>query len=259
MLTAADTPKADAPKEAPKPAAVEGYRDTPIIPGTTWHVHDPDRPQPPVVDPGPGPINPVPAPADAIMLFDGKNLDSWQHGKDKPAQWLVKDGYIEVKPRSGDLFTKESFGSIELHLEWFVHEGMQGKGQGRGNSGIFLNGLYEIQVLDCYNNQTYPDGMTGSLYGMKPPLVNACRPQGQWQVYDIVYHAPKFEGDKVVRPATAKVTLNGHLLQDNSEFLGASGHKTLATYKPHGPGPIKLQDHGNAMRFRNIWIRKLAD
>ncbi len=237
-----------------------GYDDTPILPGTKWHVHDGNRPQPPVVTPGTASTQckPGAAPSDAVILFDGTSLDGWVSKKGGPAQWKVENGYMEVVPGTGNIQTKEHFGSCQLHLEWAAPMIVKGEGQGRGNSGVFLMGLYEIQVLDCYNNPTYPDGTTGAIYGQFPPLVNACRKPGEWQEYDIIWEAPCFDGDKLVRPAFVTVLLNGVVLHHKVELRGVTSHRVLTEYIPHPPvGPLELQDHGDPVRFRNIWYRQL--
>ena len=165
-----------------------------------WPVHDPARPMPPVVTPGPaGP--PVPAPADAIVLFDGRDLAQWTDAKGQTAKWKVENGYMEVVPKAGDIRTVKGFGDCQLHVEWMAPSPAKGADQDRGNSGVFLMGLYEVQVLDCFENKTYADGMTAAIYGQHPPLVNACRAPGQWQTYDIVFHRPRFDEDGRARHA----------------------------------------------------------
>jgi len=234
-----------------------GYTDTPMLPGGKWHVHDPNRPQPTVVTPG-TPTTPGKAPSDAIVLFDGKDLSKWRTAEGKPAPWNVQDGIIICNPKSGDVFTKEEFGDVQLHIEFATPTPPKGESQERGNSGVFLFGRYELQVLDSYQNRTYADGGCASVYGQYPPLVNASRPPGEWQTYDVVFTAPRFKDGKLESPAYITVFHNGILVQNHSEILGASGHKVLAKYAPHGPkGPIKLQDHGNTTRYRNIWVRPL--
>ena len=233
-----------------------GYTDTPMLPGGKWHVHDPNRPQPAVVTPGP--TAPGKAPSDAIILFDGKDLSKWRTADGKPAPWNVQAGVIVCNPKSGDIFTKEEFGDIQLHLEFATPTPPKGDSQERGNSGVFFFGMYELQVLDSYENRTYADGSCASIYGQYPPLVNASRPPGVWQTYDVVFIGPRFQDGKLESPARITVLHNGVLVQNHSEILGASGHKILAKYSPHGPkGPIKLQDHGNTTRYRNIWVRPL--
>lgn len=230
----------------------EGYRDTPYLPGGEWRVHDADRPVPPVVTPG---VAGAP-PSDALVLFDGTNLDAWA-GDGGAARWKLADGAMEVNG-TGAIRTKESFGDCQLHLEWSAPTEVVSSSQGRGNSGVFLMGRYEIQILDSYENRSYADGQAAALYGQHPPLVNAMRPPGEWQTYDIVFRAPRFEGDELVRPARATVFHNGVVVQDAAPFLGATAHRTVARYAPHEPeGPIQLQDHGNPVRFRNVWVRRL--
>ncbi len=237
----------------------DGFTNTPVIPGTKWHVHDPNRPQPVVVKPGTfsTPERPGQPPADAIVLFDGKDLSKWQHKDGRDATWKVDEGvFIAGK---GDIFTREEFGDVQLHLE-FATPPPRGNGQGRGNSGVFLMGLYELQILDCYENLTYADGTIGAMYGQHPPLVNASRPPGEWQTYDIVFTAPRFKEDgSVESPAYMTAFLNGVLVQNHQAYRGPTAWKQVGRYTPHPPtGPISLQDHGNPMRFRNIWVRKLT-
>lgn len=242
-------------------AASPGYTDTPLIPGSAYRVHDAARPQPAVVTPGPGGAvgQPAPPPSDAVILFDGTDLSGWYGKKKGEAKWAVRDGYMEVVPKTGNIETKTEFGDCQLHLEFAAPEKVEGDSQGRGNSGVFLMGKYEIQVLDCYDNPTYADGTTGAIYGQCPPLANACRKPGQWQVYDIVWIAPGFDGDKLLAPAVVTVFLNGVLLHHCKELQGPTQHKKTTSYKPHPPvGPLALQDHNNPVRFRNIWYRPLV-
>ncbi len=231
-----------------------GYQDTPLIPGTTWHVHDGERPQPRVV----APATAGSPPSDAVVLFDGVSLDGWE-GNGGPAAWRIEDDAMEVVPGTGNIRTKAHFGDCQLHLEFAAPTVVKGESQGRGNSGVFLMGLYEVQVLDCFQNPTYPDGTTGAVYGQYPPLVNACRAPGEWQTYDIVWEGPRFEGDALVRPARVTVFHNGVLLHHAVELQGPTQHRTTAHYAPHAEtGPLELQDHGDLVRFRNIWYRPLA-
>jgi hypothetical protein len=223
-----------------------------------WGIHDTTRPQPPVVDPGPaGP--PAPVPSDAVVLFDGKDLSAWTTTKGEPAAWLVRDGYMEVVKKAGGIRTKQGFGSCQLHVEWMTPSPAVGSDQDRGNSGVFLMDVYEVQVLDTYGNKTYADGMAGAIYGQYPPLVNASRKPGEWQSHDIVFHAPRFDDrGAVVSPARMTVFHNGVLVQDDEELTGPTGHKSRPPYKPHADRmPLSLQDHGHPVRFRNIWIREL--
>lgn len=239
-----------------------GYDDTPQIPGQPWRVHDINRPNPPIVDPGPAPTTIAPAPSDAIVLFDGSDLDAWQHGGAKTAEWrLLPDQHaMQVRPGSGDLMTRDAFGDVQLHIEWATPTEVVGDSQGRANSGVYFFGRYEIQILDSYNNKTYADGQAGALYGQYPPLVNASRGPGQWQTYDIIFEAPRFDADgELERPAYVTVIHNGVLVQNHRALLGPTEHRRVGTYSAHEPtGQIKLQDHGNPMRFRNIWVRPLT-
>jgi hypothetical protein len=232
-----------------------GYRDTPRLPDG-WRVHDADRPRPPAVDPGPA-GEPVPAPKDATVLFDGKNLDAWK-GRDGAAKWDLVDGAARGN-RTGDIETKAEFGDCQLHVELSAPTPVKGESQGRGNSGVFLFGRYEVQVLDSFENPTYADGQAAAIYGQKPPLVNACRAPGQWQTYDIFFRAPRFTSDGALQsPARVTVVHNGIVVQLDETLLGATAHRALAKYEPHGDkGPIRLQDHGDPVRFRNIWVRPL--
>lgn len=223
-----------------------------------WQIHDPDRPLPPVVTPGPaGP--PVPPPSDAVVLFDGTNLDEWTDGKGQPARWKVADDYMEVVAKTGSIKTVRVFGDCQLHVEWMAPVPAKGEGQGRGNSGVFLMGIYEVQILDSFDNKTYADGMAASLYGQFPPLVNACRPPGEWQSYDIVFRRPRFDTEgQLVSPARISVFHNGVLVHDGQELTGPTAHKARPPYKAHADMlPISLQDHSDPVRFRNIWVREL--
>lgn len=212
------------------------------------------EPQPVKVTPGTG----TSAPSDAIVLFDGKNLDNWVSEKGGAAPWTVKDGAMTVTPGKGGIKTKASFGDFQLHIEWRSPSVVKGEGQGRGNSGIFLQEQYELQVLDNYNNKTYANGQAGSLYKQGIPLVNACRQPGEWQVYDVIYTAPRFKGDGTVEsPARVTVIHNGVLVQNNYELLGKTLYIGKPFYEKHGDLPIALQDHGDLVSFRNIWLRKL--
>ncbi|MBM3284524.1 MAG: DUF1080 domain-containing protein [Candidatus Aminicenantes bacterium] len=225
---------------------------------TQWAIHDPERPLPPVIVPGPaGP--PVPAPSDAIVLFDGDDLSAWEDSKGGPPRWKVESGYMEVVAKTGSIRTKETFGDCQLHVEWAVPEVLSGEGQGRGNSGVFLMNTYEVQVLDSYENKTYADGMAGAIYGQYPPLVNACRKPGEWQAYAIIFRRPRFDAEgKVLEAARMTVFHNGILIHDHVELAGPTTHKIRTPYMPHPDRlPLSLQDHGNPVRFRNIWIRPL--
>jgi hypothetical protein len=234
-----------------------GYTDTPFLPGGKWRVHDLNRPRPQAVQPGA--FKTEAPPADAIVLFDGKDLSQWVNAKTgEPAAWKIVEGGLEVVPKKGDIATKEKFGSCKLHIEWAEPADIQDSSQKRGNSGIFFMGRYEIQVLECFKNTTYADGMAGAIYGQTPPLVNPCRPPGKWQTYDITFEAPEFKDGKVAKPAYVTIVFNGVVVQDHTELLGATLHKKVAFYEPHDAQlPLKLQDHLNPVRFRNIWIQPL--
>lgn len=224
---------------------------------SAWAVHDPARPLPPVVDPGPaGP--PAPAPSDAVVIFDGTGLDAWTDAKGGPARWAVREGFMEAVPKTGGIETKRGFGDCQLHVEWMAPAPPAGRSQERGNSGVFLMKTYEIQILDNYGNETYADGMAASVYGQYPPLVNASRPPGEWQTYDIVFRRPRFDQGRLAEPARVTVLHNGVLVQDNVIPTGPTAHKARPPYVAHGDRlPVSLQDHGNPVRFRNIWVREL--
>ncbi len=223
-----------------------------------WAVHDPERPMPPIVDPGPA-KPPVPPPPGAVVLFDGTDLSYWTNNKGAPAAWTVRDGYMEVKKKAGSIRTKLEFGDCLLHVEWATPKVVSGKSQGRGNSGVFLMGKYEVQVLDSIDNPTYADGMAASIYGQFPPSVNASRPPGEWQTYDITFSRPRFDASgSLNQPATMTVYHNGILVHDKMELTGPTAHKKRPAYTEHPDRlPIVLQDHGNPVRFRNIWIKDL--
>jgi hypothetical protein len=204
-------------------------------------------------------VDPDPLPSDAIVLFDGEDLSQWLSEKDSgPAKWAVKDGVATVNG-TGDITTKQSFGDCQLHIEWAAPEQVKGEGQGRGNSGIFMQGRYEIQVLDSYQNKTYYHGQAGAVYKQSAPLVNACRKPGEWQAYDIIYHAPRFDdAGKLLKAATVTMLQNGVLIQDHVEIMGPTALPGKPRYEAHPlKQPLKLQDHRNPIRFRNIWIREL--
>ncbi|MGA2774131.1 MAG: DUF1080 domain-containing protein [Bryobacteraceae bacterium] len=240
---------------------VRGYNDTPRIPGQKWKVHDLERPRARKVTPGLPLLNEAP-PSDAIVLFDGKDLTQWTQtargGQPQEPKWKVENGYMEIVPRTGRLVTKEKFGDCQLHVEWMIPKEATGSGQGRGNSGIELMTRYEIQVLESYKNLTYADGAAGAMYGIWPPLVNPARPQGEWNVYDITFEAPRFEGGKLLRPAYFTVLFNGVLVQNHQEQLGTTIWRQVPKYTPHAAEePLSLQDRSQPVRFRNIWIRRL--
>jgi len=224
-----------------------------------WRQHDIHRPRPPVAEPAAASATAAVAPRDAVVLFGGGKLDAWQNSEGGPAGWMVKDGYFEVVPGSGSIQTEAEFGDIQLHVEWAAPDPPVGKSQDRGNSGIFLMGQFEIQVIDSYKADTYADGQVGAIYGQYPPLFNAARPPGQWQSYDIAFRRPRFDqAGKLLEPARLTVFLNGILVQNNEEPWGQTSWLEPNPYDPtvlHGP--IQLQDHGHRVRFRNIWLRNL--
>ena len=208
--------------------------------------------EPPVVTPGKDSA----PPSDAIVLFDGKDLSHWKTETGGAAPWKVHDGILEVAKGTGNIFSKEEFGDVQLHVEFAEPSPAHGEGQDRGNSGVYLQGRYEVQVLDCYNNKTYPNGQTAAIYGIAAPLVNACRPPGEWQTYDVIFHAPKQLADGKVQSGSITVLHNGVLVQDHILIQGsptAAANFTGIAEK----GPLILQDHGHAVRYRNIWLRKL--
>ncbi|MEP6715288.1 MAG: DUF1080 domain-containing protein [Terriglobia bacterium] len=241
-----------------------GFTDTPMLPGLPWHVHDPARPHPPVVAPAAAVGG---APSDAIVLFDGKDLSGWQDhasiiskagDSGTPSKWKVADGYVEVVPRTGDLATKEKFGDIQLHVEWASPNPPKGTSQGRGNSGILLMGRYEIQVLDAWENPTYADGQAAAVYGQWPPLANPAKKPGEWNTYDIVFEAPRLDGDKVLKPAIVTVFFNGVLVQNHRESMGPMVYRQVAHYVPQpAEDSLVLQNHNDPVRYRNIWVRRL--
>jgi len=258
MMTGCATQETAKKEEKPKLQYVE--TDT-----GRWLIHDMNRPAPPVISTG---IAGTPdmagtAPSDAVVLFDGTDLSEWTDTKGNPSKWIMGDGYMEAVKGSGYIQTKRKFGSCQLHVEFATPSNVKGDSQGRGNSGVFLMANYEIQVLDSYDNKTYPDGQCAALYGRAVPLVNSCRGPGQWQSYDIIFHRPIFKGKKVVRKARFTILHNGVLVHDNVVLVGGTvwkGPHAISDYEPHEDKlPIQLQDHGNPVRFRNIWIRELAD
>ena len=216
-------------------------------------------PQPEIVTPGTEPSDePVPAPSDAVVLFDGKDLSAWKSSRDGEAEWIVSDSVFIVKKGTGDIETKEHFNDFQLHLEWKIPASITGSSQGRGNSGVFLQGLYEVQVLDNYGNKTYANGQAGSIYKQSAPLVNAMQKPGEWNVYDIIYQAPTFKSDSTYRSYPfVTVIHNGVLVQNNTRINGTTPYIGFPQVEEHGAGPIRLQDHGNPISFRNIWIREL--
>lgn len=245
-------------------SATLGYTDTPLVPGQRWHVHDPDRPYPPRVTPGESRND---APSDAIVLFDGKDLSHWLPATQTmptgvtirpgaPA-WKLENGYVEIVPGTGDLASKEKFGDVQMHAEFALPVTPGPSRVDRGNSGIFLQGRYEVQIFDDWDNPIYADGRIGAIYGQWPPLVNAGRRPGEWQSYDIVFEAPRLDGDKVLKPAYITVFLNGVLVQNHTELLGPTVYRAAARYIAQpAEDAIVLQNHNSPVRYRNIWARK---
>lgn len=227
------------------------------VPVITWKTGDRSRPLPSKVTPGRGGS----PPSDAVALFDGKNLSAWQTKDGKPAAWTLENGYFAVRPKSGDLLTKQAFGDAQIHIEWASPNPPPGSDQEPGNSGVYLQSLYEVQVLESYANKTYPDGQAAAIYCQYPPLVNASLPPGEWQTYDIVFHGARFDGSgNLTRTATVTLLYSGMLVQDNVQLTGPTDYMKRPPYKP-GPEkmPLLLQDHGQPVRFRNIWIRELKE
>jgi hypothetical protein len=200
------------------------------------------------------------------VLFDGRDLSRWAHhgtGADSDKvldpKWSVRDGYFETGSRTGSLYTRDGFGDVQLHVEWASPTVITGNSQGRGNSGIFLMGQYEIQLLDSYNNRTYADGQAGAIYGQWPPLANVSRRPGEWQTYDIVFEAPRFAAGKLIKPAYQTVFWNGVVIHNRKEVMGPTIYRNVPKYSPHATElPLMLQDHNNPVRFRNIWVRRLG-
>jgi len=237
-----------------------GFNDTPLLPGSNWRVHDADRPAPVKVTPSTLPGGP---PADAIVLFDGRSLDAWRGER---GLWPVSDGAFTVPPPAStgggnNLSTKQSFGDVQLHLEFRSPNPPTKTSQDRGNSGIWFMQRYELQILDGYDNPTYADGTVGAVYGWKPPLANTARAPGAWQSYDIVFERPHFDKNgKLLRPAYITAFLNGVLVQNHQAMLGTTVWRRVAQYTAHqDAAPIELQDHNSPVSFRNIWVRPLPE
>lgn len=229
------------------------------VPEIRWTPHDTTRPLPPVIRPPASAALFTLPPSDAVILFDGSDASGWRTERGDAIRWRVTGGALEVAPGTGDIYTRASFGDVQVHLEWMAPAPPRGSGQDRGNSGVFLMGRYEVQVLDTYENQTYADGMAGAVYGQYPPLVNASRPPGEWQSYDIVFRRPRFDREEaLVMPARLTVFHNGVLIQDNVTLTGPTAHRSRPPYARHPDRlPLRLQDHGAPARFRNIWVRDL--
>jgi hypothetical protein len=243
-----------------KPLPKIGSVATPQIPGQPWRIHDIKRPRPKMVKPGV--VDSAP-PADARILFDGKDLGEWYHPGNAEEdvayepRWKVVDGYFEIEPHTGSILTVDSFASCQFHIEWMIPEGTTGTSQGRGNSGIKFMERYEVQILDSHNNRTYADGQAAAIYGQYPPMVNATREQGQWQSYDIIFEAPSYAEGKQVQPPVVTVLHNGILVHHRRQLTGPTGLRGASNEVVPPAAPIMLQDHNNRIRFRNIWIRDL--
>jgi hypothetical protein len=231
-----------------------------MTPQRRWLQHDIRRPKAPVVEPMGFSAASQP-PKHATVLFDGKNLDAWQGHDGGAARWNVTDGFLEIAPGTGSIESKARFGDVQMHIEWASPNPPSGKGQDRGNSGVFLMGLYELQVLDSYGADTYADGQAGAIYGQYPPLANASRPPGEWQTYDIAFRRPRFDsGGKLLEPARVTLIHNGILIQNNEELWGRTNWLESSPYEASPDrGPILLQDHGHPVRFRNIWVCDLPE
>ena len=253
---------ARAQQAAPKPNPDLGFTDTPMLPDLPWHVHDPARPHPQQIRPSGTPGGP---PSDAVVLFDGGDLSRWNQrgrgadaGKFVDARWKVGDGWFEVAPNTGDLLSREKFGDCQIHVEWSSPTEIHANSQGRGNSGVLIMSRYEMQVLDAWDNPTYADGEASAIYGQWPPLVMPARRPGEWNTYDIAFEAPRFDGEKLVRPAFVTLFYNGVVVHNRKEILGAMVYRKVATYTAHGAEePLMLQDHHNPVRYRNIWVRRM--
>jgi hypothetical protein len=234
-------------------SGVFGYKHTPVLPWCDFHVHDPDRPNPPRIAPvlPPDESRPAKPPTDAIILFDGNDLSKWQ-----ASDTVVRDGCLVAG--DGNLTTQELYGAIQLHLEWMAPPDREDEWYNRGNNGVMLMGLYEVQIFDSYNVKIYPDGMAAAIYGQTPPRVNVCRKPGEWNYYDILFLPPKFDGDRLVEPARLTMLHNGVLVHLNEVIHGETGHQILPEYKQKvSSGPIVLAGHHCPVRFRNIWVRQL--
>jgi hypothetical protein len=233
-------------------SGVYGYRDTPKLPWCQWLVHDPDRPNPPKIDPGKA-APAAPIPSDAIVLFDGNDVSRWEALGD----WSVADGCLIAG--NSHFATKDKFGDIQLHVEWIAPAHFEGPWYNRGNNGVLLMGLFEIQIFDSFNEKIYPDGACGAIYGQTPPYANATRPPGEWQTFEIAFTAPKWAGERLVAPARVTVFQNCVLVLLNEEIHGETGHRILPEYKHKiSEGPLAFGGHGCPVRFRNLWVRPLA-
>jgi hypothetical protein len=231
-------------------SGVYGYKDTPKLPWCDYVVHDPDRPAPKRVDPGPAP-GIAPIPADAVVLFNGKDLSQWN-----ASQWKLENG--EIVAAAGSLTSKEKFGDMQLHVEWMAPANYEGPWYNRGNNGVLIMGLYEIQIFDSYNEKLYPDGQCAAVYAQTPPMVNATRKPGEWQTFDILFTAPHYEGDREIAPPRITMLHNGTLVHLNQQIYGETGHRVVPGHtRKYSTGPLILAGHDCPVRFRSIWLRKL--
>jgi len=229
------------------------------VPVIQWETGDRSRPLPAKITPGDTGDAAGTAPSDAIVLFDGNDLSAWRRHSGQPAAWTVTNGYFEIAPGTGDLETRQPFGDCQLHLEWAAPSPAHGSDQEPGNSGVYMMSLYEIQILDSFENKTYADGQAAAVYCQYPPLVNASLPPGEWQSYDIIFRGPRFASDgKLLQTATLTMFHNGVLVHDHVELTGPTDYMKRPPYRQHPDKmPLLLQDHGQPVRFRNIWIREL--
>ena len=256
IILAACSTKKDMPQTATKKVEV---KNSTVITKAPETITDPKatevwEPEPEVVDASKSPGS---APSDAIVLFGGDNIDEWVHYDGSPAQWTVSDGIITCKPGTGDIKTKKIFGDVQFHIEWRSPSEPNKKGQDKGNSGVFFQRKYEVQILNSFNNRTYSNGQAGAIYKQHPPLVNATVKTGDWNTYDVIFHAPVFEGEQMVKNGTMTVLHNGVLIQDHSKILGTTEYIGPPKVIPHGDDHIVIQDHSNYVSYRNIWLREL--
>lgn len=231
-----------------------GFEDTPVLPDSEYRVHDPARPHPQSVTPA-GPVTQSPPP-DATVLFDGTDVAGWEGSDGGDPEWVVKGEELVVSPGAGDIKTTDALGDCQLHVEWATPEA-PGEAEYPGNSGVFLADRYELQILDCATATIYADGWTGAVYGQHPPAVDACLPPGAWQSFDIVWRRPRFEGERLAEPARVTALHNGLVIHDCIEPFGPTTYRDYEQYEPHGPAPLRLQDHDFPVRFRNVWYRSL--
>jgi hypothetical protein len=260
-----DNGKDDSDDEVPETCEGPGFNDTPQLPDSKWRVSDACRPVPPQIDPGKPAMMGSP-PSDAEILLgrppfqDESVLSAWMHPDGSTPKWNVTENYVAVNPGTADIQSKAEFGDVQVHLEWAVPPNPEGTNQEPGNSSVFLMDRYEIQILGNYDNDTYADGYAGAIYAQTPPLVNASRPPGEWQEFDIIFKAPQFANDELQSPAVVTLMWNGVMAQHHTVLNGPVQYKGVKDYSPHPPqAPIRLQEHGSPVRFRNIWYRPLSE